>query len=341
MKNKYWMPVILLLFLVNLLLIVGCNQKTAQTTQPISSPVPTVTSASSVPVITAPDAYQLIQKNIGNPNFVILDVRTADEFNSGYITGAINIDYYSSDFQATISKLDKNKQYLIYCKAGVRGEASTRIMMDLGFESVQNLTGGITAWIQAGYPVTTLSSTTTIIPPTTTSTTISAPPTNGLRLQLSVSTTNPAPGVALQIKVSEYNTLSTTNNVAAENSWAVSNLALGPCKNTYVQPFGVALFQGHFTKQNISLATALGIFPLVPCPLFIRQVTGFLFLPDSINAAVLPGGDISSPTPMSAEVTVTGIFAQGTQSHPLDPGDYTIVAGDEWGTLEFLYIDVN
>jgi len=339
MKNKYSIPVILLLFLVNLLLIVGCSR--AITPKSLTS-LTTTSTTSNVPTITAPDAYNLIQKNIDNPNFVILDVRTANEFNSGYISGAINIDYYSSDFQTIISKLDKNKQYLVYCKSGIRGAAATQIMMTLGFKEVQNLAGGITAWIQAGYPITTPTvTTTTTIPTTTMSTTTSALPVNGLQLQLSVNTTKLTPGEVLQISVSEYNTLSTVNNVAAENSSAVSNLALGPCKNTFVQPFGVALFQGHFTKQNISLATALGIFPLVPCPLFIRQVTGFIFLPDSINAAVLPGGDISSSTPMSAEVTVTGIFAQGTQSHPFDPGAYTIVAGDEWGTLEFLYIDVN
>jgi len=43
---------------------------------------------------------------------------------------------------------------------------------------------------------------------------------------------------------------------------------------------------------------------------------------------------------MSGEVTITSIFTQGTQSHPLDTGIYTIVAGDEWGAVEFLYVNV-
>ena len=98
------------------------------------------------------DAYNLIQQNLNNPGFIIIDVRTADEFNSGHIAGAINIDYESPQFTADVSKLDKNKQYLVYCATGIRGAAATQIMISLGFKDVQNMAGGITAWIQDGYP---------------------------------------------------------------------------------------------------------------------------------------------------------------------------------------------
>jgi hypothetical protein len=43
---------------------------------------------------------------------------------------------------------------------------------------------------------------------------------------------------------------------------------------------------------------------------------------------------------MSANITVNEIYTEGIQSHPLDPGLYTVVAGDEWGSLEFLYITI-
>jgi rhodanese-related sulfurtransferase len=86
-------------------------------------------------------------------DFVIIDVRTAAEFDAGYIAGAINVDYESAQFTADIGKIDMNKQYLVYCRTGVRGEAATQIMLSLGFKQVQNMDGGITAWIEAGYPV--------------------------------------------------------------------------------------------------------------------------------------------------------------------------------------------
>jgi len=153
MKSKYWIPFVLLFIVLTMIVAPGCNRTvTPTTTQYSSSLVPTITSAPSVPAITAADAYTLIQKNGSNPNFVILDVRTAAEFEGGHISSAINIDYYSPDFQSIVSKLDKNKQYVIYCAVGMRGAAATGIMVNLGFSEVQNITGGITRWIQDGYP---------------------------------------------------------------------------------------------------------------------------------------------------------------------------------------------
>ena len=109
MKMKYWMSVTSSLILLNIILITGCSQATTQTT---SSPVTTILMTPNVPTITVPDAYNLIQKNIGNPDFVILDVRTADEYNAGYIAGAIDIDYYATEFKANIGKLDRNNYYM-------------------------------------------------------------------------------------------------------------------------------------------------------------------------------------------------------------------------------------
>jgi rhodanese-related sulfurtransferase len=337
MKTKYRIIGVCLILLLSVFSFSGCHRSTTISTSTRST---TLTTTQNVPTIIVSDAYNLIQNNPGNTNFIIIDVRTADEFNAGHIAGAINIDYESTQFSTDAGKLDKNKQYLLYCATGIRGAAATQIMLGLGFHDVQNLAGGITAWIQAGHPIAMPTTITSITVATTTATTVITPSSNGLQLTLSVNTTTFSQGESLQINVSEYNTISTTNNVPAENNWGNSGLALGPCKNIFVQPFGILLFQGRFTAQNISQATALEIYPRVPCPLFIRQVTGYLFLPDSINAAVLPGGDVSAPTAMSGEVTITGIFTQGTQSHPLDPGIYTIVAGDEWGAFEFLYVNV-
>ena len=107
-----------------------------------------------------------------------------------------------------------------------------------------------------------------------------------------------------------------------------------------VLPFGVAVFQGHYDAQNISQGTPLVLFEAVPCVQLIRLITGYDFLPDSNNAAIMPGGDLTSPTPMSATETVKGTYSKGIQLTPLASGIYTVVAGDEWGTLEFLYINV-
>ena len=87
----------------------------------------------------------LIEENRDNDSFVILDVRTPEEFAADHIAGAINIDYFSDTFWLHIAALDKNKTYLVYCKSGGRSGRVTEGMIDLDFESVYDIQGGITA----------------------------------------------------------------------------------------------------------------------------------------------------------------------------------------------------
>lgn len=81
------------------------------------------------------------------PDAVILDVRTADEFEDGYIENAINIDIYKGQgFIYELENLEKNKNYYVYCKAGGRSAQACSIMKELGFQNAYNLVGGIMNW---------------------------------------------------------------------------------------------------------------------------------------------------------------------------------------------------
>jgi len=86
-----------------------------------------------------------------NKDYVILDVRTKEEFDSGHIKGAINIDFYNSNFKEELNKLDKNKKYLIYCRSGARSYNTLKLMEGLKFIEVYNLNGGILAWSNSGF----------------------------------------------------------------------------------------------------------------------------------------------------------------------------------------------
>ncbi|WP_026705904.1 rhodanese-like domain-containing protein [Flavobacterium soli] len=80
-------------------------------------------------------------------NAVILDVRTEDEWNDGFIPNAINIDIYKGQgFIYAVEELDKSKNYYVYCKAGGRSQQACDIMNQLGFENTYNLVGGILQW---------------------------------------------------------------------------------------------------------------------------------------------------------------------------------------------------
>ena len=104
--------------------------------------------------ISPEEAYKLILENKDNPDFVIIDVRTSEEFSDEHLEGAINLNYYSDTFQKDLHKLDKNKTYLIYCRTGGRSGNTLNIMQELDFRVVYTILGGITKWKSAGLPTT-------------------------------------------------------------------------------------------------------------------------------------------------------------------------------------------
>ena len=82
----------------------------------------------------------------------VVDVRTPEEFAEGFIPNAVNIDYYSDDFESRIVSLDKEKPVLIYCKSGGRSGKSYSLLKSKGYKEVYDLEGGFTAWSKAGKP---------------------------------------------------------------------------------------------------------------------------------------------------------------------------------------------
>jgi len=98
------------------------------------------------------EAQALIRKNIGNRDFVVLDVRTPGEFAQGHLQGAVLVDYLSPGFRGEMAGLDKTKTYLVYCRTGNRSVSAMGILSELGFHSTYHLEGGITRWLQEGLP---------------------------------------------------------------------------------------------------------------------------------------------------------------------------------------------
>jgi rhodanese-related sulfurtransferase len=86
-------------------------------------------------------------KMMKKKNTVALDVRTPEEYSAGYIGQAINYNVLDSlNFVKTISSLDKNKKYLLYCKSGRRSGKALLMMKNMGFRKVYHLRGGVTNW---------------------------------------------------------------------------------------------------------------------------------------------------------------------------------------------------
>jgi rhodanese-related sulfurtransferase len=77
---------------------------------------------------------------------ILIDVRTPKEFAEGCINGALNIDWFSADFNQQVASLDKDKTIYVYCKKGGRSLKSQARLKELGFLHVINLEGGYDMW---------------------------------------------------------------------------------------------------------------------------------------------------------------------------------------------------
>lgn len=99
--------------------------------------------------IVKPDARALAKIKAGKAYLV--DVRTPEEFKSGHLLNAINIDFYSPDFRKQLTKLDKRKPVYLYCRSGNRSGKSTDTLSALGFKEFCNI-GGFEALKEQGLP---------------------------------------------------------------------------------------------------------------------------------------------------------------------------------------------
>jgi len=86
---------------------------------------------------------QLIYQKEG----IIIDVRTSEEFQSGHLKEATNIDYYSDDFSKKINLVQRDKPIYLYCRSGGRSSSAAKKMLKLGFKEIYNLRDGISSWI--------------------------------------------------------------------------------------------------------------------------------------------------------------------------------------------------
>jgi len=83
--------------------------------------------------------------------FMLLDVRTPEEYAEGHIAGAklIPIQVLAEH----LKDVPKDKQVYVYCHSGGRSARASKLLAANGFSHIENIEGGIVAWKAAGYPV--------------------------------------------------------------------------------------------------------------------------------------------------------------------------------------------
>ncbi|MCG9880631.1 MAG: thioredoxin domain-containing protein [Bacteroidia bacterium] len=84
----------------------------------------------------------------------IVDVRTAEEYASGHVANAVNMDINAADFEQKITGLDKSKPVFVYCLSGGRSAGAVSVLEKNGFNTIYEMPG-IMAWNNANKPLVT------------------------------------------------------------------------------------------------------------------------------------------------------------------------------------------
>jgi phage shock protein E len=85
----------------------------------------------------------------GKESHTLLDVRSSEEFASGYIPGAVNISV--QDLGRKLDKVPQDKPVVVYCRSGSRSAMAAGILQQNGYGEVYDL-GGLIGWTSSGYP---------------------------------------------------------------------------------------------------------------------------------------------------------------------------------------------
>jgi rhodanese-related sulfurtransferase len=139
MKTIYFA---LLAAIVALLLLAACSGQ--ETAAPVVEEIDLTTLGDSVDV----DTVNALRDNAG---VFLIDVREPDEYAAGHIPGITLIPM--GEVASRLAELPRDKEIIVTCRTGNRSGQVADLLRQQGFTNVHNMSGGIVAWEEAGYPV--------------------------------------------------------------------------------------------------------------------------------------------------------------------------------------------
>ena len=78
-----------------------------------------------------------------NPNSILLDVRSPQEYKEGHLNGAINIPLYELKMCCDCNLKEKDKIVIVYCQSGIRSKKAIKILDKNGFKNLYHLKNGL------------------------------------------------------------------------------------------------------------------------------------------------------------------------------------------------------
>lgn len=148
-----------ILFPVITLLLAGCSSNSLDSTESKNESSETIVLEASTEDSNTTDEQETITNNSyeqidvetakslmeTQENYLILDVRTPEEYNSGHIPNAVNIPNETITTSDPSLLTDKDQLLLVYCRSGNRSKQAAQKLSDLGYTNVKEF-GGITNW---------------------------------------------------------------------------------------------------------------------------------------------------------------------------------------------------
>jgi rhodanese-related sulfurtransferase len=96
------------------------------------------------------EAFLALPKQGADAPFV-LDVRTPEEYASGYVPGAVNIPH--DQLASRLAQVPKDREIVLYCRSGRRAGLAGEVLANQGYQRLEHLEGDMTAWLEQGRPV--------------------------------------------------------------------------------------------------------------------------------------------------------------------------------------------
>jgi rhodanese-related sulfurtransferase len=97
--------------------------------------------------ISPAEVFEIMEND---EDYMIVDVRTKEEYDSGHLEGAILFPV--QELLDRLDELPTNKPIIVYCRSGARSRSAAETLVANGFTMVYDM-GGISDWIEEGYPV--------------------------------------------------------------------------------------------------------------------------------------------------------------------------------------------
>lgn len=118
----------------------GASTTTNVSNQATEKSTETLTTKINIDIVEAKKMME------ANKDIVLIDVRTPEEIARGKINNALEMNISSPEFTDKINKLDKSKEYIVYCAVGGRSATAVSMMQQVGFTKVHNLAPGYVGW---------------------------------------------------------------------------------------------------------------------------------------------------------------------------------------------------